>query len=668
MNTITFRFISQPKLVDNEERPFATVYLTSDIEAVPRYIECRPEIYRNKEKDEFEIIATFSISNKHKYIADSSVCVQNFCHLLNHKQEQCIHRCGFAAFGLRGLLKNGPKRYVINLRDIGPSKDGRGTVIILLDDNTMQGLSKMDFTDPSPNDFVGQGMNAGTELRKSYEIVKEYHLAGNRALLNRKPTTDEISLSLLPMYVQSAGIINPSCAFLMIKNPPKASEDYYLNCLDVALFRDTHWSRGTNKLRSELISRFCDDKTTCDERGSILIDIAMMLPVSCPYLYDTSISRNKTHLVNSDEFSRLARFVLCEDCEDSSFEACMVLWDILKAVSAGGQWKSHVMNVLQQTRAKYVATVTLKSVTRPSESGPTESLNKKRGYAAHACCDLIPIYELQNMLARDTCGNRNIDTQSSDVLKSIITKRSTLINTGNNPTMIVVGEGTGIVTSYVSLNNVVSHLLRREVKNVAAKTIPIARMVSREYLPNDSGFYKYTVSAIIHDTLFERETETSPWILPQITYHWNEKTQRITRGCPHNAYVKCDPKCAVVTVCPVPHNVWTFASLSEKFEHPVPDIVYPPAKDTIQCVDKVQKILDSALLSVRPSINARTHNGLSSIVTLCISAEEIIKHPILQFLTTMAESDNVINIEYIVKPITTNVSVVVLHITMIDDS
>jgi hypothetical protein len=163
--TVEFSFACEPRLVNDEHAVFATCYITSDVGALPTLFDTRTADSRNTKTaaaslSRVEFTARFDISDalrkQSRIAADAAVCVQTFCHLSNHHREKCIHRCGFAAFCLRGLARAGVGRYSVNMRDHGPGFDGRGTAVLTLDVACVNVLRAVKFADPNSEDLIGQ--------------------------------------------------------------------------------------------------------------------------------------------------------------------------------------------------------------------------------------------------------------------------------------------------------------------------------------------------------------------------------------------------------------------------------------------------------------------------------------------------------------------------------
>jgi hypothetical protein len=683
--TIRARITLRPVLVSGENAPFATAYVTTDVRSAPSLVTVGPRTGSS----ELEFTVEFSVYASADQVGmDTAICVQTFCSIANHKKEPCNHRCGFATFSFRRILEQpGAVVFTEPMRDAGQQMGPRGVAVLgQLSGTLLQALRGAPRAVSAPFDIVDAWSAEGQSLAGECAAINEYRAECRTALCDRRPTSDEVTMYLLPDYVQSVGTIGPSCAFLLADAPPLASEDYYLNALRGSLRRQpwAAWNDDGTEVRilgdAALLRRFLDTKqTTVDEAGSVLIHVAMQMAIAYPYLFDTSISRDGKRLVGSDEFSRILRIVRCSDCEDCSCEACMVLWDILIAASApGGRWRSEAVARLQAVRRLYVATVTLKSVTRPAESSTvttTTSKSRQPTLAAHACCDLVPLHLLRRMLAADPSATQH-SRAAVAALDAIATERGSSSPYAQPPTRVVVGEGTGIVLSYVRPQHVYQPWAKAAAKRLLKGVLPNARIVSCENLAVDSAFYKYTVSALVHDTIISGAARDvarrsgDAWILPQVVYHWVEGSggtarPQATKGCPHAAYVVGAAGVTAVAAPPVPARIMDVAIGCAKFEHPIPPLRYPTGPETTARAAAATAMAQSLGVPIVASAGASTRTAAT--VVACVSLADVTDTALRDLVARVGSSGSVAAFAASFSAVADDVGIATFHLTFQDD-
>jgi hypothetical protein len=586
ISLLRFTVTCNPTLAAQEHDVFMTAFITSDAHAKPELIlVSAKELSKNNMTANVE----FSLDSEVELLDDTSICIQMFCHLENHKGEKCAHRCGFSAFALKGMAaammanRGGEvAKFYDTARDHGVGRDGRGMVSIIPD----RIITTLKFAQRGNADTIVMKAGNGT-LSSWLGAMRTYHGAFHEAIPSGGDVDPGVRVKALPMYILSGGMMLPSCAFLLARAPPKASEEYYLNALRIVTERRYPWlgiSQGPRWLQ-EVISGL-----GVDEQGSLLLEMALLLPTTCPYLFDTAIAGTREsgfRLWNTDEFSRLCRLVKCGDCEDGSLEAAMVLWDILTASSGpgGGRWTTGVMELMREIRRRYVVVVTLKAVTRPSQqqvSEPSTPTKNKEGgcscggkggvasYAAHACCDMVPLWWLTQLLASGKAGKDSIEVLA---MRELAKERGTKVQ----PRRVIVGESTGVVTPFVETRDAAPRWARKVAREMFGISIPGVKVVCREDMTVGSTFYRYAMSGLVHDTLISpavaalARAHGVEWLCPQVIYaSKGDKT-----GILHTEYTACTGTASANPIRPPTMGEWNTIMSLEKFEHPIPHIACP---------------------------------------------------------------------------------------------
>lgn len=491
------------------------------------------------------MVADLSVCRTTDVARDAAVCVHAFCEVECDDEARGSHTCGWAGATLSGLsavAAAGGRSATLKLRDPGQSPEGtRGTVAISFDDATASQLASISYA-PRP------------EFDDASELMSAYDAAATEIFSKIQPTSSDIRMFRLPMYSTCGGSISrPPCAFLLAERTARFGEEYYLRALDCVL------GRRMRAMPSEArITEFVRSMSA-DERGAVLMDVAMFFPTACTYLFDEVLSRDGKRLVTGEEFSHLASTTICADCEDLAFFAAMVLRDI-----ASRAWKSEAIRELRRTRLRYVSTISLKAVTRYSAAG---SSSARRGFAAHDCCDLVPIVRLADM----------IRASGSDPgpISEIAAERG-IDASENRRLSVIVGEGTGRVIEFPRPGNPATS--PGGAKKAAAGLFhaagaPSACTAIAEDSRSGSEFYRHAVSGIIHDTL---DRPRGKWPIPQVVYAVSGSSG-MTSGAPHEAYVKCE--CVAIPVVPPTDRQFAAMRYLEKFEHPITQ-VDPPSRDS----------------------------------------------------------------------------------------
>jgi hypothetical protein len=784
MINLMFRISVSPFLVKEERNPFATAYITDDILHHPYLVQTESfgeRIWKNfrernlnkpnakkktkskgsfkptttttpgtseddvdvdvDEEEEgdgkqyevrFTFESTFSIpiGEIEKITDDTAICIQCFCELDNHKFEPCSHRCGFAAFALKGMATNilststkstRPIKYWAKMLGHGRASDKRGMVEIELLGKTHETLVDI-FSSAnisvSSSHLLLIGEPTNETIIEMYETANEYFLAINDILETMTPISERIRIAKLPMYVLSSGTMLPSCAFVLYKNIPHTPEEFYINCITICI------DRAMPQVRDEKrrLKAFCaetltpttakifksstsplttkeaneteriqstDDFLCWDEKASVLMDAATLLAASLPYLYDYSLSDDGTKLVMADEFTRTIMLTLALDCEDGSNAATIFLRDVLTAESANGKWTSELMVAASTVRAQYITTISLKAVTRAAESEHKREAQPSlipKFFAAHACCDMIPIVSLSEMIKRS--GWRTLD---ADAIDAIINERKSSLIPGNKNLRIVVGESTGFVSSYVPNHMVLQSWGKESARSILSGLFKSARFVAKEDLMSGSSFYAYTVSALVVDTSFSKAAlavankRNVAWLVPQIVYAITSNKQTtvktgITQKCfkygvDHRDYVKNTDDICALCVKPVSKQMMDIMVHLSKYEHPIPPIELPGADSSVlfptyKNVLKELSRLDclqttTTAAGAQPKAKycgkmAKAEETPGTEVTICINARDLSEEPVKVFVEAALKNEKLLRLNYSLKFITKTVGILVL--------
>ena len=659
-----------PALAPEEGDLFATSYLTSDVSATPAIAQT--DVFGSrlsmKKKDDKSGVLCFTHSftvavpgvagpdgvlwTPGPLGADAAYCVQCFCEVPNHKDERCSHRCGFAAFSLRAMAETIAessagggamrRRFWVKLRDHGPSPhDARGRACVFVrDPDALVGYVKASCYSPPPASpllsLVGAPTDAGP--KDAYEISSDYYHAVDREIFDKlSPTDPMIRVPKLPIYTLSGGMTMPSCAFIRFVTPPYAPDEFYVNAFAVALRRNFPFVES-DAARERLFCQESENAGEWNRKASILMDAATLLAVSFPYLYDSGISTDGKELEAADEFVRTGRITYALDCEDGAVETLVFLWHVLADASP----VTRVLAMARRVRMQYVVTLCLKAVTRPSQSGDDESKSSTRSLAAHACCDMIPLYAMRRMI-RD--GENAAGARAA--IDAIIEERKATLLPEKiaSGLRVAVGETTGYIQPYIGPTGAgcspgtvgptgagypegtvgMSRELRKELRGAIAQYIPSSvRTVSMEDVSVDSSFYRYAVSALVHDT-----ATSSSWPMPQIVYVATKKgATEPTYGAPHADYVRLGPgeaggssSIGVLAVSPVPAKVMATIAELAKFEHPVPPLSAPSLS-----TPEASKIADRILRAVAHAGQKTTKKTTKVVqrtrLTLCAPLHE----------------------------------------------
>lgn len=627
-----------PELTAEEVAPYATSYITSDVPHEPafRATECFGKRLTNGDKKDTKrasFLHEFSVKREGTIADDAAYCVQCFCELLNHKKERCSHRCGFAAFGLRGLYQvwkdEGKTMHWADMSDNGPTPGTRGRAAIrVVDPSALAKLFEGDSERRGRGglSLVGAPTDGGGGAATLLHQAREYYGAIDEIFRSMSPTDQKIIVPKLPIYMLSGGATMPVCAFIQFPGavPPLAPQEYSVNAMAIALRRNLPNAASDE----ERIKAFCDEGGDWNWKASVLMDAATLLAVSFPYLYDYAISGRARVLTTADEFVRTGRITFALDCEDGAVETLVFLWHVLV-----DEPSCPLMETARAVRMQYVVTICLKAVTRPAESDESAAAT----LAAHASCDMVPLLHMRKML-----GGVFSDIADERHLKESGMKLRT-----------VVGETTGYVRPYLKPGEGGDVFSRKAVRDLVTEIFESARLVSAEDLSVGSGFYKYAVSALVHDTLVSPAAQKAAqkagvhWLVPQIVYVAG-KTK--TYGVPHEEYVMCSENVTAVAVKPVSLAVADLIAHLSKFEHPIPPL----------------KIADEASFpnyrAVKDILREFSGGGAGdSDVIACVPLHEMDESSATRLAIALRESGK--RVKAFVELVAEDVATVVLHVS-----
>jgi hypothetical protein len=239
---------------------------------------------------------------------------------------------------------------------------------------------------------------------------------------------------------------------------------------------------------------------------------------------------------------------------------------------------------------QYAATICLKSVSRSAQSDDRDDDEavRRRGWAAHACCDMVPLVALRRMITAGATLSERSENDALAAVDAIIAERKEFMLPASVASRLrtVVGETTGYVRSYVPAGAPREmRSARAQARKIVAGIFRSARLVATDDMTlDDSGFYKFADSALVHDTLISESARAvarksgADWLVPQIVYAVRaiSGSSATTYGAPHARYMLCAPGIVAYPVRPVTRDVTRLISSLSKFEHPVPALAPPP--------------------------------------------------------------------------------------------
>ena len=505
---------------------------------------------------------------------DSSVCMQAYCETAC-EQEWGLHTCGWTCVEITDLLNHSGHVIRRPICDQGLSEIGaRGVASFSIDKYRNQWNSitwKMATTTVTSEE---EEENTVEMRGRMPQVLRQYNMDMISQLNSLPLTSESIQIRAFPLYRSCGGCtVRPTIAFMLNPEPPSTTEDYYIRALDYVLRRRL---RGLSKERlAHEISVFVDGGGSPNEAGAILMDVAMLLPTACTYLFDEVMSREGDRLVVGEDFLQGMCAVLTGDCEDFAHRAAMILWNILV-----GKWTSPGIAVLQSIRMQYVVTLVLKAVQSYAYCA-TRRDSEKEGLGAHACCDLIPLLKFREMLAASS--------ESTDAIDLVINRRRARLfaSPGTAPTAVIVGEGTNRIVEFSRGAGVdpaanSSNIRQKGISLLeAAGTSAVGCSIAEDYFREaatttaSSSFYKYTVYGIIHDTLIaaREQGHADSWPLACVAFLTApgnaDSRGHPTLGASHSDYVGCNTSRVRILVLPSPSPAAMAGMLRlEKFEHP----------------------------------------------------------------------------------------------------
>jgi len=269
---------AHPNLAPEEAEPFATSFLTYDTRAEPALAQTEnfgERLWRRQKfsgaKKGVDFVHEFRVTPRNfsrvAISADTSYCIQCFCQLPNHKDETCSHRCGFAAFALRGMCEEYAATrktlFWTTLRDHGPAFNSRGYVSVSLEtpdelEKLVRASEKLILPAAA---LVGSPVSPGPV--DALNIAREYYASITEVFAATAGPTDRgIRVPKLPIYTLSGGATMPSCAFIWFRDPPLIAEDYYANAMIIALRRGNPFAAPGGDVAAALIEDFCAPAAT----------------------------------------------------------------------------------------------------------------------------------------------------------------------------------------------------------------------------------------------------------------------------------------------------------------------------------------------------------------------------------------------------------------------
>jgi hypothetical protein len=412
-------------------------------------------------------------------------------------------------------------------------------------------------------------------------------------------------------------------------------DDYVVKALDAVLWRRFGTRLDTPESRAAVFLRRTGGDLTPNERGRVLMDVALLAPCACVYLFDETMNKDGTGLCSSEEFSRIVLRTYCGDCEDVSHTTVMALRAILRSTSL-----SPVIAELRRIRMQYVAVIMLNSISRTSPTDPNERATCTSQLSSHDTPDLIPLRFLERALVPCAAVSRLVRERSAE-LALYDANLCTVTGEGiahANPFFSERDDlGTANVDEFDRAASVVLDLLSASGAGFATTVM--------EYDSRKSfGFYRYATTAIVDDTLrwVRRDNKNVPdWKCVHLTFA--AKTGSIlTCGAPHDAYVRCDLSKIAVLQPPDPtdEQLEALAHL-EKFEHPAVALRYPPTNDTA-AYDRIEQCLREWV----DSTAHRKQNGNSLLI------------PIYASLWSMSDNSVLASIKHKLSELQSNVQLV----------
>ena len=400
--------------------------------------------------------------------------------------------------------------------------------------------------------------------------------------------------------------------------------------------------------------------------------------------------------MSADEFSRIGRITMGIDCEDGANETLVFLWGVLTAHhSPGGKWNSRLMAAAQFIRVQYIVTLCLKSVTRPSQSGEDEETTRaRRGLAAHASCDMVPLRAFARMLTSTTWRR---DQPDAAAIAAIIEERKSSLLPDSVKLRVAVGETTGYVSSYVAAGSEAPRWARGQVRNIIAGVTRSARSIAQEDMSIDSTFYKYAVSALVHDTLISPGAQAVAksagvvWLVPQISYAepaseksasasgittvWKKifgdtkiSADKLTYGAAHPKYFTCASDVHVLATRPVTRDIFDLVQRLSKFEHPIPSLLAPPppaAFPNYAAVDAIFSKRFAELKFANVKLDERQRRRQLYTISICIPLHEMTEENAEAIAAATARCDALYSANYFIALVTEHVATLVIQFSFL---
>jgi hypothetical protein len=517
----------------------------------------------------------------------------------------------------------------IPLSDQGPTPTGaRGAVTLSIDDvKTLRTLRSMEMDDSLSASRIDEsrgvvhGVNNPTRThkpsdpatrifssRQTLQNMKMYQQTTSTWLTQKGMSmySSSIQATRLPLYYTCGRcMVRPACAFIMTTAPQLRPEAYYLKAVSAALAR--RYSPGIAHEAERVKAAL---GAPLHEKGAILMDICAILSSTCTYFFDETLRYDMHGIEPDEDFHRLAELTMTGDCEDMAYTILSHLWDILETKT----WSSEFMAEMHRVRLQYVATIALKAVTSPmptdqkalpqfsgvpsttTTTTPSSTYNRN-GYKdtaandgpddsedllGHDTCDLIPIEMLRNTINSARLQKANTADISGDdvyILEEIYKERLPhLVPRSEGLNLpVVLGEGT-VRTLHFStkkdhvcdgVGETAYNRTKRYVLSLFRKTLSVnATGIFLDDLRQPSDFYKYSVLALLHDTLvYCRRRGLKSWKMPQLTFvSRHKRTKDLRIAVVHEDYVNGNFMSVVSP--PLSEALYSIMHNLEKFEHP----------------------------------------------------------------------------------------------------
>lgn len=322
------------------------------------------------------------------------------------------------------------------------------------------------------------------------------------------------------------------------------------------------------------------------------------------------------------------------------------------------------MAMARKIRMNYVVTLCLKAVTKAAHDEDQATgghhHHGARSLGAHASCDMIPLVAFALMLERGPASSHSKHDKAA--VAAILRERQKHLIADEavaSKLRTVVGETTGYVKSYVTKREIVPREVRTAMKTLVSRTFRSVKVVATEDLTVGSAFYKYAVSALVHDTLVSPGARSVAraagvdWLIPQVAYGIGG-----SYGVPHSEYVLgAREDLAIYAAPPVTDKVALVMDCLGKFEHPIPSLAPPPASPSAYPNY-------SAVMSVLKELErgAGAEGPPGHDVVVCVPLHEVDVSTARQLAASMKEETKFRSVAVDIEPVTRHTATLVLHV------